>query len=115
MQMAAWAVQTGGCWAGCCQPSRQSTSSCARHARPTRRQPTQIDAAFSPKQDGEWAPAYHGTLYNLTDDAIQVCPPSTKWLVVTNGDNEYGENFMQLVGAACWVLDRRPRLANSSR
>lgn len=28
----------------------------------------------------------------------QVCPPSTKWLVVTNGDNEYSENFFQMVG-----------------
>lgn len=32
----------------------------------------QIDKAFAPKQGVEWAPNYHGTLYNLTDDAIQV-------------------------------------------
>jgi hypothetical protein len=56
-----------------------------------------IDKAFKPKVGVEWAPGYHGTLYNLTDDAIQVCPPSTRWLVVTNGDNEYADNFMQLV------------------
>jgi hypothetical protein len=29
---------------------------------------------------------------------VQVCPPTTKWLVVTNGDNEYAEHFMQMVG-----------------
>jgi hypothetical protein len=29
---------------------------------------------------------------------LQVCPPGTKWLVVTNGDNEYAEDFMQRVG-----------------
>ncbi|KAI3435905.1 hypothetical protein D9Q98_001963 [Chlorella vulgaris] len=56
-----------------------------------------IDKQFTPKQGVEWAPGYHGTLYNLTDDAIQVCPPTTKWLVVTNGDNEYADTFMQLV------------------
>ena len=32
----------------------------------------QIDQQFKPKEGGEWAPGYHGTLYNLTDDAIQV-------------------------------------------
>ncbi len=38
--------------------------------------------------------------------AWQVCPPSTRWLVVTNGDNEYTENFMQLVseGRSRWRL-----------
>ena len=45
----------------------------------------------------EWAPGYHANLYNLTDDAISVCPPSTRWLMVTNGDNEYSANFMQQV------------------
>ena len=34
--------------------------------------PPQIDKAFKPKVGVEWAPDYHGTLYNLTDDAIQV-------------------------------------------
>lgn len=33
---------------------------------------SQIDKQFTPKQGVEWAPGYHGTLYNLTDDAIQV-------------------------------------------
>ena len=32
----------------------------------------QIDQQFKPKEGVEWAPGYHGTLYNLTDDAIQV-------------------------------------------
>lgn len=58
----------------------------------------QIEGQFRPRKGGEWAPGYHGTLYNLTDDAIQVCPPSTRWLVVTNGDNEYAEHYFQLVG-----------------
>jgi hypothetical protein len=33
-------------------------------------------------------------LYNLTDDAIAVCPPETTWVIATNGDNEYGTGFM---------------------
>ena len=47
--------------------------------------------------NGTWDPSYHGLLYNLTDDAIQACPPTTRWLVVTNGDNEYAEDFMTRV------------------
>lgn len=53
-----------------------------------------IGNEFAPKTaHGAWVPGYHELLYNLTDDAIQVCPPDTKWLVVTNGDNEYGASF----------------------
>ena len=53
-----------------------------------------IGNEFAPKtSQGAWVPGYHEMLYNLTDDAIQVCPPETKWLVVTNGDNEYGASF----------------------
>lgn len=29
-----------------------------------------------------------------------VCPKDTRWLIITNGDNEYAENFMQKV--RCW-------------
>lgn len=38
----------------------------------------QIDKQFKPKEGVEWAPNYHGTLYNLTDDGIQVgaAPPA---------------------------------------
>lgn len=37
----------------------------------------------------------------------QVCPPSTKWLVVTNGDNEYSEDFFQMVsGIPLFQSDR---------
>ena len=58
----------------------------------------QIGSDFAPKQpNGAWAPHYHGLLYNLTDDAIQVCPPETSWLIVTNGDNEYGKSFLTRV------------------
>jgi hypothetical protein len=57
-----------------------------------------VGSEFAPKQpNGAWAPHYHGLLYNLTDDAIQVCPPETRWLVVTNGDNEYGKSFITRV------------------
>lgn len=56
-----------------------------------------IGEEFTPKKDGEWMPDYHGILYNLTDDAIHVCPPQTKWLVVTNGDNLYADTFMNRV------------------
>jgi hypothetical protein len=35
---------------------------------------------------------------------LQVCPPGSKWLVVTNGDNEYAEDFMQRVGEAIQML-----------
>jgi hypothetical protein len=53
-----------------------------------------IGNEFAPKtSEGAWVPGYHELLYNLTDDAIQVCPPDTKWLVITNGDNEYGASF----------------------
>lgn len=32
----------------------------------------QVDKQFIPKEGVEWAPNYHGTLYNLTDDGVQV-------------------------------------------
>lgn len=57
-----------------------------------------IGEAYAPKYDNNvWVPGYHDLLYNLTDDAIQVCPSGTKWLVVTNGDNEYGSSFTRRV------------------
>lgn len=45
-------------------------------------------------------PGYHGRLYNLTDDAIRACPPDTRWLMVTNGDNRYDAGAMAAVAAA---------------
>ena len=143
----------------------------------------QIDQQFKPKEGVEWAPGYHGTLYNLTDDAIQVrvggrldgplggwlddgwmgaplepsrrtdfvaqamkqprclppdsaaacappyplatpasplqvCPPGSKWLVVTNGDNEYGEDFMQRVRGSFQLLpepDAKRKFRQESR
>ena len=56
-----------------------------------------IGQSFAPKANGEWLPNYHSMLYNLTDDAMTVCPPDTKWVVVTNGDNEYARGFMERV------------------
>lgn len=56
-----------------------------------------IGQEFMPKQDNQWVAGYHERLYNLTDDAIRVCPPNTDWVVVTNGDNEYGTDFIRRV------------------
>lgn len=56
-----------------------------------------IGEEFRPKQGGQWVAGYHERLYNLTDDAIRVCPPDTDWVVVTNGDNEYGKDFIRHV------------------
>jgi len=34
------------------------------------------------------------TGYNITDKAIRFCPPDSRWLVVTNGDNGYHPDFL---------------------
>lgn len=36
---------------------------------------------------------FHQNLYNLTDRAIQQCSADSNWLLVTNGDNSYHEEF----------------------
>ena len=54
-----------------------------------------IGAQFTPHAEHGWASGYHQQLYNLTDDAIRACPPTTEWVVVTNGDNEYADSFFQ--------------------
>ena len=57
-----------------------------------------IGEDFKPKQpDGSWTEGYHGTLYNVTDDAIRACSPEATWVVATNGDNVYGRHFIQKV------------------
>ncbi|KAI8108278.1 hypothetical protein M9434_006305 [Picochlorum sp. BPE23] len=56
-----------------------------------------IGEDYTPKIDGAWANGYHGTLYNMTDDAIRLCSPSTTWVVVTNGDNLYGRSFISTI------------------
>lgn len=33
-------------------------------------------------------------LYALTDEAIRACPASTRWALVTNGDNVYADGFL---------------------
>ncbi|KAF8065512.1 EXOSC8 [Scenedesmus sp. PABB004] len=55
-----------------------------------------ISARYAPKTpDGrQWAHDYHAKLYNLTDEAIRACPRRTRWVVVTNGDNDYDARFM---------------------
>ena len=50
---------------------------------------------FSPKTAGAWNLGYHALLYNLTDEAIRACPPSTQWVLATNGDNEYADTFFE--------------------
>lgn len=50
---------------------------------------------FSPKTAGAWNLGYHALLYNLTDEAIRACPPSTEWVLATNGDNEYADTFLE--------------------
>ena len=49
---------------------------------------------FSPKKGSDWAPGYHHLLYNLTDEAIRACPPSTEWVITTNGDNDYASTLL---------------------
>ncbi|KAG1653816.1 hypothetical protein FOA52_001019 [Chlamydomonas sp. UWO 241] len=44
--------------------------------------------------DGTWNPAYHDMLYALTDEAIRACSPETRWLLITNGDNEYAAQLI---------------------
>jgi len=57
-----------------------------------------IGERYTPKQpDGTWTEGYHGTLYNVTDDAIRACAPGSDWVVATNGDNVYGRHFIQKV------------------
>ncbi|KAK9840401.1 hypothetical protein WJX74_009271 [Apatococcus lobatus] len=52
---------------------------------------------FSPKTAGAWNLGYHALLYNLTDEAIRACPPSTQWVLATNGDNEYADTFFEQI------------------
>eukprot|EP00878_Enallax_costatus_P036477 GHUV01040967.1.p1 GENE.GHUV01040967.1~~GHUV01040967.1.p1 ORF type:complete len:318 (+),score=72.11 GHUV01040967.1:2345-3298(+) len=58
-----------------------------------------ISARHPPKTpDGkQWTTNYHAKLYNLTDEAIRECPPETRWVVVTNGDNDYDPQFMTVL------------------
>ena len=45
-------------------------------------------------EDGGWVADYHRKLYGVTDDAIRACRPNTRWVVITNGDNVYGREFL---------------------
>ncbi|KAL6762234.1 hypothetical protein V8C86DRAFT_2522953 [Haematococcus lacustris] len=47
--------------------------------------------------NGYWKPDYHKRLYNVTDYAIRACPRSSRWVVITNGDNLYDSDFMATV------------------
>lgn len=57
----------------------------------------QIGDEFTPKEEGQWVDGYHGALYNVTDNAIRLCNPSTQWVVATNGDNLYGRGFVSKI------------------
>eukprot|EP01023_Acetabularia_acetabulum_P013725 TRINITY_DN16639_c1_g2_i1.p1 TRINITY_DN16639_c1_g2~~TRINITY_DN16639_c1_g2_i1.p1 ORF type:complete len:415 (+),score=54.24 TRINITY_DN16639_c1_g2_i1:48-1292(+) len=61
-----------------------------------------IGSKYTPKQpDGsQWMLGYHNRLYNLTDQAIRVCPSHSEWILVTNGDNLYATNLFQKVVAS---------------
>lgn len=58
-----------------------------------------ISARNQPRtNDGQqWAKDYHTRLYNLTDDAVRACPRGTRWLVVSNGDNDYDPSFLSVL------------------
>ncbi|GFR42383.1 hypothetical protein Agub_g3254 [Astrephomene gubernaculifera] len=56
-----------------------------------------INYKYYPKKDGVWAPGYHNKLYNLTDLAVRACPERTRWVVITNGDNQYDSRFVETV------------------
>eukprot|EP01024_Parvocaulis_polyphysoides_P035578 TRINITY_DN3153_c0_g1_i1.p1 TRINITY_DN3153_c0_g1~~TRINITY_DN3153_c0_g1_i1.p1 ORF type:complete len:375 (-),score=48.81 TRINITY_DN3153_c0_g1_i1:204-1208(-) len=60
-----------------------------------------IGTQYTPKQpDGsQWMLGYHSRLYNLTDEAIRVCPRNSEWIIVTNGDNLYASNLFEKVVA----------------
>lgn len=51
----------------------------------------------SPLRNAQWGLLLAGHLYNLTDQAIRACPASTKWVLVTNGDNLYSKDMFQTV------------------
>eukprot|EP00882_Tetradesmus_deserticola_P018564 GHRQ01019939.1.p1 GENE.GHRQ01019939.1~~GHRQ01019939.1.p1 ORF type:complete len:144 (+),score=32.35 GHRQ01019939.1:1188-1619(+) len=59
----------------------------------------QISAKYQPKTaDGkQWMNDYHAKLYNLTDEAIRACPRNTRWVGVTNGDNDYDPKFLSVL------------------
>lgn len=48
-----------------------------------------VGPEFAARVGSQWVPTYHSMLYNLTDEAVRACPRSTKWVIITNGDNEY--------------------------
>lgn len=52
-----------------------------------------IAPEYAPKTNGAWNTGYHDLLYHLTDEAIRACPRDTRWLIVTNGDNEYASDL----------------------
>lgn len=54
-----------------------------------------IGQNFAPKVNGQAVTAYHEKLYNLTDDAIRACPRTSRWVVITNGDNLYADTFLE--------------------
>ena len=54
-----------------------------------------IGPDFAARSGSQWVPTYHSMLYNLTDEAVRACPRSTKWVVITNGDNEYSSTLFE--------------------
>lgn len=54
-----------------------------------------IGPEFAARSGSQWVPTYHSMLYNLTDEAVRACPRSTKWVIITNGDNEYSSTLFE--------------------
>ena len=52
-----------------------------------------IAPEFAARSGSHWLPDYHSMLYNLTDEAVRACPRTTRWVVITNGDNEYSSDL----------------------
>lgn len=81
-----------------------------------------ISARYQPRTDDgkRWTLHYHTRLYNLTDEAVRACPKDTRWLVVTNGDNDYDPGFMAALveqgaaGAECVAFDYYSRFQRST-
>ena len=57
-----------------------------------------IGPEFAARVGAQWVPTYHSMLYNLTDEAVRACPRTTKWVIMTNGDNEYSSTLFDELG-----------------
>lgn len=54
-----------------------------------------IAPEFAARSGSQWVSTYHSMLYKLTDEAVRACPRTTKWVIITNGDNEYSNTVFE--------------------